>query len=357
MNIPSPGINLFFISACHHEAEKSSRKSAFLLSEKKPAGKGEKKERSRKFVIMRIRGGHMKTARRVPSNKYFALSSLLILFLCWSGSIDADAAVGVVDKNHTSCTSCHRMEAEKITRDNLFPEGIDPSSICLDCHHYRDNHHPVNFVPREGFQGQGGERFPLFDNEIRCLTCHEVHGGEGLAGKPKLLRGGPYINRNTICFRCHEKDLNRKVNPHHMTDENGTVRKINGVPACLFCHEEIPDQTKDSFTVTFKADVAFLCWRCHPPMTNDSFFKGHFLAKPKKRTLDYMMKVQAEDGVSFPLLNRDRITCSTCHNPHQSGVISNPSGQAGTDNPHRLRMPEGSLCAGCHDMYGRGMPK
>lgn len=27
-------------------------------------------------------------------------------------------------------------------------------------------------------------------------------------------------------------------------------------------------------------------------------------------------------GVDFPLLNRDRITCSTCHNPHQQGIIA-----------------------------------
>jgi hypothetical protein len=92
-------------------------------------------------------------------------------------------------------------------------------------------------------------------------------------------------------------------------------------------------------------------------MTDDSFFKGHFMVKPKKRTLDYMRRVQAEDRVSFPLLNRDRITCSTSHNPHQKGVIVDGPAKAGEDAPHRLRMPEGAVCAGCHNMYGRGMTR
>ena len=299
----------------------------------------------------------MNTARSVLVVTYLAASSLLIFCLCWSGNNAADAAARTVEKSHPSCASCHRMEAEKITEGDPFPRGIDPSSVCLDCHHYTDNHHPVNFAPGEDFQGQDKERFPLFDGEIRCLTCHQVHGGEGLAGKPRLLRGGPYTGRNDICFLCHEKDRNKKINPHRMIDDNGEIRDINGEPACLICHAEVPDQSKDSSSVTFKADVAFLCWRCHPPMTNDSFFNGHFLVKPKKRTLDFMRRVQTEDGVSFPLLNRDRITCSTCHNPHQAGVIADGPAQAGADERHRLRMPEGSVCAGCHDMYGRGRSK
>ncbi len=85
-------------------------------------------------------------------------------------------------------------------------------------------------------------------------------------------------------------------------------------------------------------------------MGNGDFFKRHFLVKPKKKTLDYMKKVQEEDMVSFPLLNRDRITCSTCHNPHQIGIIANGPAQAGADKPARLRMPSGAICFGCHDM-------
>ena len=98
----------------------------------------------------------------------------------------------------------------KLSPANLFPEGIDPSSICLDCHHYSDNHHPVNFVPQGTFKNSEGEDFPLFDGEMRCLTCHRVHQDQGLVGRPRLLRGGPYSGRTEICFSCHDKDLNSK---------------------------------------------------------------------------------------------------------------------------------------------------
>ncbi|HXX56563.1 MAG TPA: cytochrome c3 family protein [Thermodesulfovibrionales bacterium] len=274
----------------------------------------------------------------------------LLVFLPFLKDQNVCASDIVTDKNHASCVSCHRISPQEISGTNLFPEGVEPSSSCLDCHHYSDNHHPVNFVPKSTFMNAGRESFPLFDGEIKCLTCHKVHGEQGGTGRPMLLRGGPYASRTEICFLCHDKGFTVRVNPHRMTDEQGTIRKIDGEPICLVCHAAVPDETVSPVTVTFKADVAFLCWRCHPPMANDGFFKGHFLVKPKKRTLDYMMKVQAEDGVTFPLLNRDRITCSTCHNPHQKGVISSGPARAGEDAPFKLRMPNESICFGCHNM-------
>jgi hypothetical protein len=267
-----------------------------------------------------------------------------------SGVRPAWASGSVVDKNHASCLACHRMPESEITPANAFPEGIDPSSICLDCHHYRDNHHPVNFIPETGFPSAAEGTFPLFKREIRCLTCHKVHGTQGEIAGSKLLRGGPYTFRTEICFLCHDRDLNTKINPHRMINDRGEIRRVNGRPVCLMCHASVPDQTVEPPGMTFKADVAFLCWRCHPPMLNDGFFKGHFLVKPKEKTLEYMQRVQAEKRVSLPLQPRDRITCSTCHNPHQKGAISSESARAGEDAPHRLRMPSGSVCSGCHDM-------
>jgi predicted CXXCH cytochrome family protein len=184
--------------------------------------------------------------------------------------------------------------------------------------------------------------FPLFEGEIRCLTCHEAHGG-----KPKLLRGGPYSDRRGICFQCHTDQEYANLNPHKMIDGQGAVKKINGEPACLFCHTTLPDATATAENITFKADVAFLCWRCHPPMQGD-FFKSHFLVKPSRKAMRQMRKIEREMNVSFPLLNRDRITCSTCHNPHQKGVIVKGPAKAGEDEHDRLRMPPQMICYGCH---------
>ena len=281
--------------------------------------------------------------------KGLILFPVLLFFVLFLGDAqNVFAADAVVDKNHASCVSCHRIPVSEISETNLFPEGIDPSSICLDCHHYSDNHHPVNFIPQSTFNNSEGEAFPLFEGEMRCLTCHRVHKDRGLAGRARLLRGGPYKERTEICFSCHDKDLNTKIDVHYMIDAQGVIKKYNGEPVCLMCHGEVPDQTVEPVEVTFKADVAFLCWRCHPPMPNDGFFKGHYMAKPKERTLEQMIKVQTEYGVRFPLQPRDRVTCSTCHNPHQKGVIMDGPAQAGADAPARLRMP--NSCIGCHNM-------
>ncbi len=292
----------------------------------------------------------MKAARPVVLKRHFLFTSVLFSILSLIHCEDTSAYEGAIDRYHTSCVFCHRMPASEISADHLFPEGVDPSSICLDCHHYSENHHPVNFVPEKAFDGTDASDFPLFDGEIRCLTCHRVHRDDGLEGRPLFLRGGPYTYRTEICFLCHDKDLNRRVNPHRMREDSGEIREIGGQPICLMCHAAVPDQTSSPVKVAFKADVAFLCWRCHPPMANDEFFRGHFLVKPRRLTLARMKRVEQEYDVSFPLLNRDRVTCSTCHNPHQKGIIVDGPARAGEDAPFRLRMPSGTICYGCHDM-------
>ncbi|MGZ3614963.1 MAG: hypothetical protein ACXU9X_13835, partial [Thermodesulfobacteriota bacterium] len=52
--------------------------------------------------------------------------------------------------------------------------------------------------------------------------------------------------------------------------------------------------------------------------------------------------------VTIPLIPRQRITCSTCHNPHQEGVIMYQPSAKGADSPSRLRLPAPSLCLVCH---------
>jgi hypothetical protein len=133
-----------------------------------------------------------------------------------------------------------------------------------------------------------------------------------------------------------------------MLDSGGRIKEIEGQPVCVFCHMDVPDQSASRSQVTFRADVAFLCWRCHPPM-DGQFFKEHFLVKPSKKTLRIMRKSEREQLVAFPLLNRDRVTCSTCHNPHESGVLSARTARAGEDEPMRLRLPKEDICFGCHN--------
>lgn len=253
-----------------------------------------------------------------------------------------EAASEAIDQYHTDCVMCHRTNTPSYDEASAVSPDLDMSAVCMDCHHYSENHHPVGFAPDRDIDNQ----FPLFDGEVKCLTCHEAHGRNRLSNL-NLLRGAPYTDRRSICSRCHTLDQDLGFNPHVMTAPDGTILEVNGVPVCLVCHAAVPEQTTSRVRVTFKADVAFICWRCHPPMPS-TFFNDHFQIKPRPQTLAFMRQYTREQNVKLPLLNRGRITCSTCHNPHQAGIILKSAAAAGADSRKKLRLAREEICAGCH---------
>ncbi len=246
-----------------------------------------------------------------------------------------------------SCIHTPPQLSNRTTPTESLPvlKGSEPglSSACLACHaSYTSNHHPVDFRPADSSKVS----LPLFRGEIQCLTCHE----EDHKGGTNCLRGGPYTERRDICFKCHSKGEYTAIDPHFMLDSEGKIEKINGKPICLVCHAVQPnpvtDRTED---VKFRADVAFLCWRCHAPMVN-SVLMDHFRLKPSISQLQYIQEKTQELGVTIPLVPRQRITCSTCHNPHQKGVIMYQPSARGADSPNKLRLPTPTLCLVCHNI-------
>lgn len=258
---------------------------------------------------------------------------------------------GSQENKHYFCIRCHGTDKPSVN-SLVFEGNADPSEMCIWCHNYYNNHHPVDIVPAESyFTDCGMSSYPIIDNKIKCLTCHEVHAGPGLEETPKLLRGGPYVDSREPCFKCHFKERYAQIDAHIMKKKDGSLVMIDGKAVCLLCHAVVPDPQVDrTRDVKFKADVAFLCWRCHPPMPQD-FFEGHFLIKPTTNTLQYMRKKEVELEVIFPLVPRNRMTCSTCHNPHQEGILLHKPANAGADSPGRLRIPKTEICKACHQMY------
>ncbi len=269
---------------------------------------------------------------------FLILLTALLMFITRS----IEAAPKAIDQYHTDCVMCHRTLTPAYDEASVVAPDLDMSSVCMDCHHYSENHHPVNFTPDRDIDS----RFPLFEGEVQCLTCHEAHGTNRLSN-PKLLRGAPYADRREICARCHTLDQDLSFNPHVMKEPDGTILEVNNEPICLFCHAAVPDQKASRIQVAFRADVAFICWRCHPPMPA-SFFNNHFQVKPRRQTLAFMKQYTKEQDVQLPLLNRGRITCSTCHNPHQAGIIRKSSAAAGADSYKKLRITKEQICTGCH---------
>jgi predicted CXXCH cytochrome family protein len=248
----------------------------------------------------------------------------------------------VYDNPHTSCADCHGSPNPKGQQAH-FPPETDPSKFCLKCHDYKVNHHPTDFVPATPFKAI----FPLKNGKVTCLTCHEIHGGLQQKGTPMLLRGGPYPDRRKVCFFCHTDKQYAQLNPHLMQDDKGNRLKVNNALVCLMCHELSPDPTKDKAnTVLFKADIGFLCWRCHPLMHDRDFLAKHYLVAPSDKYLMNMRRPAFQEKYTLPLVPRGRITCSTCHNPHQKGIIMNEPASSGADSRHLLR--DDKICDACH---------
>jgi hypothetical protein len=64
-------------------------------------------------------------------------------------------------------------------------------------------------------------------------------------------------------------------------------------------------------------------------------------------------------GIILPLNYEGKITCATCHNPHERGVIPTEKSSArGASEKFRLRVPgqSGEICSACHkDKFKKGI--
>ena len=256
-----------------------------------------------------------------------------------------DRAANSYVEPHGTCTDCH-VSKNPQAGDAIFSQNLEPSRICLNCHNYSINHHPNTFTPAAG----RNIPFPLVDGELKCVTCHVIHAVPNKTANSKLLRNGPYKERREICVKCHVLDEDAKFNPHNMIDEEGIIKKLNGKQVCLKWHSEKPNPINDrTDNVKFRADIGFLCMRCHPPMPQ-AFFKKHFLEKPSENTLAYMHNTEIMKEIILPIIPRGRLTCSTCHNPHQKGIMIDKAAAKGADENHRLRLAD--ICSACHPYQG-----
>ena len=281
-----------------------------------------------------------------PGITVLLAATIAVLVACAVRSEGKRDVVVQISK-HDACIICHRLADPPEDGLPSFPPGIDPVAFCLDCHHYTENHHPVDIVPTEAYLKKIPGTYPLFAGKITCLTCHEAHTGPDRVEPPELLRGGPYTDRRDICFRCHSQDTYAKINPHVVRASGGAFKEIAGKSVCLVCHAKVPELDSGRDEVQFKADIAFLCWRCHHPMPGD-FLQKHFHRKPAKKTLSSMGETEGKLGLMLPLAKDGRVTCSTCHNPHQPGVLVNKAALYGAGAPGRLRLPKDVICSACH---------
>jgi hypothetical protein len=250
------------------------------------------------------------------------------------------------------CISCHYGEPDK--EDPKLKDGGDINVLCNRCHDgkiARNDVHPIGKEP--GPSMNIPSTMPLSEGKMTCETCHDSslqEGGERRdsvgRSNPNFLREG-MLTRNEFCLRCHTPENYEKLNAHDQVDESGSMKS----QICLFCHSSLPD-VKVMGIESVDFDVESLneyCTVCHEGQNYlDNHPVGPHLVEPSRSVYRAIETAGERLGVELPLFD-EIITCATCHNPHQEGVIKIDVASKGAGQRKRLRLAAGRWqCVGCH---------
>lgn len=269
------------------------------------------------------------------------------------------------------CTACHVSDDEGEFSTLLF-EG-DVMALCQSCHDGEKASrelHPVDVPASERTPSD----FPLKEGRMTCLTCHDMAKAcRAGAANPSYLRGKVGSKRVEFCAHCHGTEQARPFNVHDQVGANGLK-----TDTCLWCHVgtwQTDTSGYENPVYLLRPYGAALCENCHSVASDHPASEPHMNTLPSEdmmwimaaNEMRYKMKLPFKDLLSFvkaakrrpraiPLDAQSRITCYTCHNPHETGVIkaSNPRAlgaepkQAQRD---RLRASKkGQMCQACHNI-------
>ena len=247
------------------------------------------------------------------------------------------------------CYVCHERTPVKGGDPYLKYNG-DYQKLCGGCHHGMSPGycHPLDVDAKLDRRLPIPAGFPMRDGKFTCETCHDMYRQcVKRVFNRYTLRGAPYPRKTDFCYRCHDKNKYRKLNAHHQIHADGTL----DTQMCLYCHKKKPNEKTATYKeVTFIGNMSALCRRCHSIEGNHPDNFDHMAAPPSAKMLNHMRAMKAEYGIILPLAPDGKMTCITCHNPHQKGVIAadRPSAK-GAGSKYRERLP-GILCIKCHQM-------
>jgi uncharacterized Zn finger protein (UPF0148 family) len=251
------------------------------------------------------------------------------------------------------CSECHEKTPEKGGEDYL-KFNSDFSQLCR-CHGYTPGTyiHPVDIFPSEEKKKDIPDNFPLKDGKVSCTTCHDIYlqcqkNPRYKVMNRRFLRGAPYVSRTTLCFRCHDEKKYTMLDPHNQLTESGAIV----VDKCLYCHVEKPDERIATFEqVKLIGNLEVLCFRCHFKQSQMHPINANHLVTPPPAIVNYMKETEKKFGIILPLNYDGKITCPTCHNPHERGVIPRDRASAkGASEKYRLRLSEVNMqiFVACH---------
>jgi hypothetical protein len=251
------------------------------------------------------------------------------------------------------CTECH-VEVPPKKGPKFLKYGGDYKRLCR-CHYDASGNyvHPVDLKPSAYMAPRIPRSLPLQDGKVTCDTCHDIFvqchdkPNEKIFLKENdFLRGAPYQNRTELCFKCHDVTQYRKYNPHLQLNNQKQIIEAS----CLYCHSEVPDQKRANYEdVKLRANPKMICLGCHSIITENQWHTRH-LRKPPEAILKRINELQTQYQIVLPLDSDGNITCATCHNPHEKGVIPDRrAGAKGAGEKFRQRLTD-NICIRCHPM-------
>jgi hypothetical protein len=267
----------------------------------------------------------------------------------------AEAALASAVDEHTPihytgryCSLCH--EKKPVVGGALYLKYNGNYGELCRCHHGQSPGycHPLEIDSGLGENWTPPRGFPLTDGKMTCDTCHDVYRQcQKRLFDRRSLRGAPYPMKTDFCYRCHEAKKYKRRNAHHQIRADGTI----DAKTCLYCHKDKPDvKTATYRDVTFIGDTRALCMRCHPITGNHPGNFDHMAKRPSAKGLARLAALKKKYHIILPLAEDGKMTCITCHNPHEKGVIpvGKPSAK-GAGSKYRERVPK-KLCIECHQM-------
>ncbi len=162
------------------------------------------------------------------------------------------------------------------------------------------------------------------------LTCDTCHGIENLEDRrredideirrrhaDKFLRGGPWKKLDDFCFQCHDHKPYERLNIHAQLDDQGKPREEN----CKYCHRKVPDREHPPARedLALRLPVDRICLGCHLKTPHLNALEHS--RKPGDEILERLRETEKKEKLILPLDDKGRVTCVTCHSPHEKGVI------------------------------------
>jgi hypothetical protein len=243
------------------------------------------------------------------------------------------------------CTDCHDQIPQE-GGNKFLKFGGDYNKLCK-CHAPENYVHPVDIELSREKKAEIPTELPLQNGKITCLTCHDIYWQCRKRRVDKnSLRGRPFPKRSDFCYKCHEKADYGMLDIHVQLNAHGKII----VDKCLYCHTDKPDENRARYdNVKFIGDLEMMCQRCHVIRGSHAGNFNH-LVKPSAKALARMQAMEKKFGIVLPLDKNGQLTCITCHNPHDKGVIRAGSPAAkGAGSKYRQRLP-GRLCIECHQI-------